>query len=223
MTRAAARGRPIDWLDVSVPVDAGIPTFTGDPTYRRELHASMADGAICNVSRLDMGAHTGTHIDAPVHFIEGATGIEATPLDAVIGPAWVVDARQLTTTITADDLARLDIPPGETRLLFRTRNSELWAQPHFSSDFIAFAADAAAALVARGIRLLGIDYLSIAPFGDPVATHVALLGGGVVVLEGADLRHVEPGPYELWAPPVRLVGSDGAPVRALLRPRDAGR
>lgn len=210
---------PVDWLDISVALDARVPTFTGDPTYRRELHASMAAGAICNVSRLDLGAHTGTHIDAPIHFIEGAAGIEKTPLDAVIGPAYVVDATSLTTTITAANLGRLDIPRGETRLLFRTPNSALWSLPAFSDSFIAFAADAAAALVTRGIRLIGIDYLSIAPFGDPVDTHRAFLGAGVVVLEGLDLRAVEAGPYDLFAPPVRLVGSDGAPARALLRPR----
>jgi arylformamidase len=180
----------------------------------------MADGAICNLSRLDVGAHTGTHIDAPRHFIDGAATVEATPLDAVIGPAWVVDARALTATITARDLATLDIPDGETRLLFRTRNSELWSLPHFSADFLAFAAEAAEALVARGVRLVAIDYLSIAPIGDPVATHQAFLGNGVVVLEGVDLRAVDPGPYDLHAAPIRLVGSDGAPVRALLRPRD---
>ena len=211
----------MDWLDISVPVDERVPTFTGDPTYVRTLHAAMADGAMCNVSRLDMGAHTGTHIDAPVHFIDGAAGIEHTPLDAVIGPAYVVDATALSITISAADLDRLDIPDGETRLLFKTRNSRLWDLPSFSPDFIAFGASAARALAARGTRLVGIDYLSIAPFGDAIDTHVAFLGAGVVVLEGADLREIDPGPYELLAAPIRLVGSDGAPVRALLRPRDA--
>jgi arylformamidase len=210
----------VDWIDISVAVDDGIPTFPGDPAYRRELHASMPDGAICNVSRVDLGAHTGTHVDAPRHFIDGAATVEATPLDAVIGPAWVVDARALTATITAADIDRLAIPGDETRLLFRTPNSELWSLPRFSDAFIGFAADAAEALVRRGTRLVAIDYLSIAPFGDPVATHRAFLGGGVVVLEGVDLRAVEPGPYELLAAPLRWVGSDGAPVRALLRRRD---
>ena len=212
----------MDWLDISVPIDERIATFTGDPPYRRELHASMAAGAICNVSRLDMGAHTGTHIDAPRHFIDGAAGVEATPLDATIGPAWVVDATGLSATIRASDLAGLGIPEGETRLLFKTRNSALWDRGAFSPDFLAFGADAATALAERGTRLVGIDYLSIAPFGDPVDTHVAFLGAGVVVLEGTDLRAVEPGPYELLAAPIRLVGSDGAPVRALLRPRSNG-
>jgi arylformamidase len=209
----------LGWLDISVPVDDAIATFPGDPSYRRRLHASMADGAICNVSQVDLGAHTGTHVDAPRHFIDGAATVEDTPLDAVIGPAWVVDARALTATITSADLAGLAIPEGETRLLFRTRNSDLWSLPDFSPDFIGFAADAAEALARRGTRLVAIDYLSIAPYGDPIATHRAFLGAGVVVLEGVDLRAVEPGPYELLAAPVRWVGSDGAPVRALLRPR----
>lgn len=209
------------WIDVSVAVDERIATFTGDPTYGRTLHASMAAGAICNVSRLDMGAHTGTHIDAPVHFIDGAAGIETTPLDAVIGPAWVVDAGDVTGSITAAQLERLSIPAGETRLLFRTANStaDLWGRGGFSSDFVGLAADAAQELADLGVRLVGIDYLSIAPFGDPVPTHRALLGAGVVVLEGVDLRAVEPGAYDLLAPPVRLVGADGAPARALLRRR----
>jgi arylformamidase len=213
----------VGWLDISVPVDDGIATFPGDPTFRRELHASTADGAICNVSRVDLGAHTGTHIDAPRHFIHGAATVEDTPLDAVIGPAWVVDARHLTATITAADIDGLAIPDGETRLLFRTPNSELWSLPHFAIDFIGFAADAAEALVRRGTRLVAIDYLSISPYGDPIATHQALLGAGVVILEGVDLRTIEPGPYELLAAPIRWVGSDGAPVRALLRPRDLDR
>jgi arylformamidase len=209
----------LGWIDISVPVDDRIATFPGDPSYRRELHASMADGAICNVSRVDLGAHTGTHIDAPRHFIDGAATVEETPLDAVIGPAWVVDGRALTATITAADIDRLAIPDGETRLLFRTPNSELWSLPGFSTEFIAFAADAAEALARRGTRLVAIDYLSVAPYGDPIATHRAFLGAGVVVLEGVDLRAVAPGPYELLAAPVRWVGSDGAPVRAMLRSR----
>jgi arylformamidase len=210
----------VGWLDISVPVHDRIATFPGDPAVARTLHASIAEGAIVNVSRVDLGAHTGTHIDAPCHFIDGAASVEDTPLDAVIGPAWVVDARGLTATITAPDLDAVGIPAGETRLLFRTRNSELWALPHFSPEFIGLGADAAEALIRRGTRLVGIDYLSIAPYGDPVATHQALLGAGVVVLEGVDLRRIEPGPYELLAAPVRWEGADGAPARALLRPRD---
>ena len=113
----------------------------------------------------------------------------------------------------------LDIPDGETRLLFKTRNSALWNQPGFSSAFIGLAPDAAAVLVARGVRLVAIDYLSIAPFGDPVATHRTLLAERVVILEGTDLRAVDPGPVDLLCLPIRLDGSDGVPARALVRPR----
>jgi arylformamidase len=207
------------WTDISVAIHAGVPIFDGDPQFRIELAASMAAGAICNVSRLEMGAHTGTHLDAPSHFIEGAEASESIPLDACIGPAWVVDATRLKGTIRAVDLDGLEIPPGETRLLFKTPNSELWVSPGFQSGFIALDESAAAQLVARGVRLVGIDYLSIAPFGDPVATHRTLLGASVVILEGTDLRQVRPGPVDLLCLPIRLVGSDGVPARALVRPR----
>jgi arylformamidase len=207
------------WTDISVPIQPDTPIFEGDPLYRIELAASMAAGAICNVSRLELGAHTGTHLDAPRHFIDGAAASEAIPIDACIGPAWVVDGTRLTRTIGAADVAGLDIPPGETRLLFKTPNSDLWNKPGFQSGFIALDGEAAAFLVERGIRLVGIDYLSIAPFGDPVATHRALLAASVVILEGIDLRWVEPGPVELLCLPIRLVGSDGVPARALVRRR----
>jgi arylformamidase len=209
----------VDWLDISVPISERTPIFTGDPTFSRDLAQDLTRGDVCNLSRLDMGAHTGTHVDAPRHFIDGAPTTETIALDACMGDAWVVDATALTSTIRASDLDRLAIPSGETRLLFKTRNSDLWSRDGFSSDFLAFGADAARWLVDRGVRLIAIDYLSIAPFGDPVDTHRAFLGAGVVVVEGTDLRAVEPGPYELLCLPLRLVGSDGAPARALLRPR----
>jgi arylformamidase len=213
-----------DWIDVSVPIRPGIPTFTGDPTFSIELAIAMAAGAVCNVSRLDMGAHTGTHLDAPSHFIAGGPGSEAISLDDCVGPAWIVDATGLTETIGVADLDRLDIPAGATRVIFKTPNSELWRLPTFSSGFIGLDGDAAQVLADRGMRLVGIDYLSIAPFGVPVPTHRALLGAGVVILEGLDLRAVDPGPIDLLCLPLRLVGSDGVPARALVRPvPDRGR
>ena len=202
-----------------MPIGPGTPIFEGDPAYRIELAMSIAGGAVCNVSRLELGAHTGTHLDAPSHFIEGAPASESIPLDACIGPAWVVDATGLTRTIGAADIAGLDIPAGETRLLFKTPNSDLWGASGFQSGFIAFDPGAAAQLVERGIVLVGIDYLSIAPFGDPVATHRTLLAAAVVILEGIDLRDVAPGPVDLLCLPIRLVGSDGVSARALVRPR----
>lgn len=207
------------WTDISVPIQPATPIFEGDPAFHIELAASISAGAVCNVSRLDLGAHTGTHLDAPCHFIDGAAASESISLDDCIGPAWVVDATALSRTIGAADIAGLGIPSGETRLLFKTPNSELWGMPGFQSGFIGLDAGAAAALVERGVRLVGIDYLSIAPFGDPVATHRTLLAAGVVILEGVDLRLVGPGPVELVCLPIRLIGSDGVPARALVRPR----
>jgi len=162
-------------IDVSVPVRPGMIVYEGDPPVRRELAQSIAAGGLCNVSRLDCGAHTGTHIDAPVHFIEGAPGIEAVPLGALIGDCVVVDASGVDGNIAAGALERLGIAAGAERVLFKTRNSALWARETFSRDFTALTADAARALVARGVRLVGIDYLSIAPYGDAAPTHVALL------------------------------------------------
>jgi len=209
------------WQDISVPIRDGMFTFEGDPTVHLERAASMADGAVCNVSRLDFGVHSGTHIDAPVHFIDRAAGIEAVPLDVLVGPAEVIDATAADGPLDRAAIDRLAIPPGATRLLFRTRNVELWEHGGFSTSFVALAADGARALVERGVRLVGADYLSIAPFGDPIDTHVALLGAGVVIVEGLDLRSVDPGPYDLICLPLLIPGSDGGPARAIVRRRAA--
>lgn len=207
------------WIDVTVPVRAGMPVFPGDPPVRIGLAQAMAEGASCNVTRLDMGAHTGTHVDAPVHFIEGAAGADAVPLEALIGPAWVVDATAVTADIDQEALRGLDIPDGEYRLLFKTSNSRLWEKEEFCEGFIGLTDGAARALAARGIALVGADYLSIAPHGKAASTHYAFLKAGVVILEGLDLRDVEPGPYDLVCLPLRIVGCDGAPARVLLHRR----
>ncbi len=203
-------------IDISVPVRPGMIVYEGDPDVELSRAQSIASGAICNVSRLECGVHTGTHIDAPVHFIEGAPGIDATPLDALIGPACVVDATAVHADIDAAAIARLEIPGGTQRLLFKSTNSELWAKPGFSPEFIGLTGSGADALVARGVLLVAMDYLSIAPKSDPASAHVALLSAGVVILEGVDLRRVEPGAYDLVCLPLLLPGSDGAPARALL-------
>jgi arylformamidase len=209
------------WQDISVPIRDGMFTFEGDPTVHLERAASMADGAICNISRLDFGVHSGTHVDAPVHFIDRAAGLETVPLDILVGPAEVIDATAVDGHLDRAAIDRLAIPPGTERLLFRTRNVELWAQERFSTSFVALVADGALALVERGVRLVGADYLSIAPFGDPIDTHVALLGAGVVIVEGLDLRAVEPGSYDLVCLPLLIPGSDGGPARAIVRRRAA--
>lgn len=213
-----SRQAAIPYLDISAPIRPAMPVFEGDPPVELVRVAAIAGGAVANVSRLGFGVHTGTHIDAPSHFIEGAAAAEAIPLDACIGPALVVDATAWTRHPAAADIDALGIPPGTHRLLLKTSNSRLWEREGFSPDFLGLTEPAARRLVELGLRLVGIDYLSIAPFGDPAPTHVALLQSGVVILEGLDLRGVAAGAYELVALPLRLEGSDGAPTRALLRP-----
>jgi arylformamidase len=198
--------------DVSVPVSDSTPIWEGDPGYERERVLEISEGGAANVSKICCGAHTGTHVDAPVHFIDGAGGIETIDVDALVGPCLVVDARSVEGDITAADLERLAVPHAE-RILFLTRNSELWDGRPFTMDFVAIAPDAAQVLADRRVRLVGVDYLSI---GSP-ETHRILLGIPAVALEGLDLRGVEPGEYELFCGPIKLVGSDGAPARVLLR------
>lgn len=207
------------WQDISVPIRDGMVTFEGDPEVHLERVMAMADGAICNVSRLDFGVHSGTHVDAPVHFIDGASGIEAVALDVLVGPALVVDATGIDGLFDRAAIDGLAIPSGTDRLLFRSRNTKLWDKPAFERSFTAVTADGAAALVERGIRLVGADYLSIAPFGEPTPTHVALLAAGMVIVEGLDLRAIEPGWYDLICLPLLIPGSDGGPARAILRRR----
>ncbi|HEX5480267.1 MAG TPA: cyclase family protein [Dehalococcoidia bacterium] len=203
-------------FDVSVPIRDGMIVYDGDPAVRLARAQSMADGALCNVSELAFGVHTGTHIDAPLHFIDGAPGVDELPLDALIGACVVVDATAVEGDIDARALERLAMPGDAPRVLLKTRNSALWSRAQFSRDFAGLTRDAAALLVARGMRLVGIDYLSIAPPADPAPTHVELLRAGVVILEGLDLRDVAAGAYRLVCLPLRLAGADGAPARAVL-------
>jgi arylformamidase len=206
------------WVDVSVPIRPGMPTFEGDPEVHLERAASLAAGDVCNVSRLDFGVHSGTHVDAPVHFIDGASGVESISLDVLIGPALVVDASGVDGVIDRDTVERLAIPPSTDRVLFRGRNSSLWNEPDFQRSFIGISEDGAACLIEAGVRLVGNDYLSVAPFGNPTPTHRILLEAGVVIVEGLDLRAVPPGPCELVCLPLLIPGSDGGPARAIVRP-----
>jgi arylformamidase len=198
-------------LDVSVPVDERLPTWPGDPTFSRRLDSSIADGADANVSERCCGVHTGTHVDAPNHFIDGAGGIETIDVGALVGPALVVDVGD-AKAIDSNVLAEIELD-GAERVLFRSRNGRLWEQDDFASEFVALTPDGAQILVDAGVRLVGVDYLSV---GD-AETHRILLGARIVCLEGLDLRLVEPGRYELFCGPIKLVGSDGAPARVLLQ------
>ncbi len=211
----------MDWQDISVPIRDGMVTFEGDPLVHLERVSVMAEGAICNVSRLDFGLHSGTHIDAPVHFIDGAAGIEHVPIDPLVGPALVVDATGIDGPFDRAAIERLAIPTGTERLLFRSRNTALWEKPGFDRSFVAVTGDGSTALVERGLRLVGADYLSIAPFDAPTPTHEILLGAGIVIVEGLDLRAIEPGWYDFICLPLLIPGSDGGPARAIVRRRAA--
>jgi arylformamidase len=196
-------------IDISVPIRVPMPVYDGNPGVVVERTLAIADGEAANVSRLDLGVHTGTHIDAPLHFIDDGAGTESFPLDRFLGRAFVAEVGALD----AAGLAACDIPAGVDRLLLKTQNGRLWESDSFSRDFVRLDGSGARFVVERGIVLVGIDYLSI---GDEEAHHL-LLAAGVVPLEGLDLREVEPGWYDLLCLPLRLPGVDGAPARALLR------
>ncbi|MEO6206874.1 MAG: cyclase family protein [Candidatus Limnocylindrales bacterium] len=210
-------GERARWIDVSVPIRPGMATFDGDPAVHLVRTASLAAGDVCNVSRLDFGVHSGTHVDAPVHFIDGAAGIETISLDTLMGPALVVDATGIDGQIDRAAVEALRIPAGTERVLFRSGNSAFWTEWSFQPTFLGLTADGAAALIAQGVRLVGNDYLSIAPFGRPTETHRMLLQAGVVIVEGLDLSRVTPGAYEFVCLPLLIPGSDGGPARAMVR------
>ena len=197
--------------DISVPIRPGMIVYDGNPAAQLERVESIAAGAHANVSRLDLGVHTGTHIDAPLHFIDQAPGSESLKLEPLIGPA-TVDGTTVDRDLDEGVLALLDIPDGAERVLLKTQNGRLWASDSFSRDFIRLTGSGARYLVSRGVRVIGIDFLSI---GDEEA-HRELLAAGVIPLEGLDLRQIDPGPYQLICLPLRLEGSDGAPARAIL-------
>ncbi|MCB0866128.1 MAG: cyclase family protein [Solirubrobacterales bacterium] len=200
--------------DISVPVREGMPIYRGNPGYEIHLDSAIADGAGANVSKITMGAHTGTHIDGARHFFTDGPGVEALSLEAMIGPCLVAELPDIGLgPIDEAALRGAGVPAGTERLLLKTPNSRLWEQDEFTHDFARLDGSGAAYALNLGVRLIGIDYLSI---GDHDA-HVALLGAGVVALEGLDLRAIDPGEYELLCLPVRFIGSDGAVSRAVLR------
>jgi arylformamidase len=204
-------------LDISLPISDSLAVWPKDPPIRitQPRHFDKGDHAV--VSHLDLGAHSGTHIDAPAHFIPGGADLDSISLDRLIGPALVVYAPDVDL-ITPQVLDALDIPPGTRRVLFRTRNSALWADEHaaFDERFVAISEAGAHWLIERGAWLVGTDYLSVAPYTDTGPTHRAFLSAGVVPLEGLDLSQVQPGLYQLICLPLRVAGVEGAPVRAIL-------
>lgn len=209
--------------DVSVPVRAGGLVYPGNPAITITSVQSIAAGDTANVSRIDLGSHTGTHVDAPLHFMDGGAGVDELPLNVLIGPARLIAFSDEVMAVGEAELRKHDLR-GVTRLLIRTRNSAWLASgdPEFHRDFTHVAPDAAEYLVSIGVRLVGVDYLSVEQFHSPHhKTHRTLLENGVVIVEGMVLSEPPPGDYELYCLPMLLAGLDGAPARAVLIERAA--
>ena len=210
--------------DVSVPLSANTPTYPGDPGIEITEWKSFNKGDSANVSLVHFGAHSGTHVDAPAHFIKDAGRVDALPLEALIGPAQLVEVPHEVSVINADFITE-HCRSGAERILFKTRNSTYWEgdKPEFHTDFAHLDLSAAERLVDIGVRLVGIDYLSIERFKSGThETHLAFLSKGIVILEGLDLRQVSAGLFELICLPLKLAGGpgDGAPARVVLRTMD---
>jgi arylformamidase len=203
--------------DVTLTISEDLPVWPGDPKIKLEREKVKENGGEINLTRLGMSAHTGTHVDAPFHFLPKGSTADNIPLGTLIGRAYVQYLPDVDK-ITADVLVEAAIPPRTRRVLFKTRNSEFWTNgvSKFQKDFVGVSPDAAEYLIDRGVRLVGIDYLSIAPFDLPRPTHEIFLDAGVVIVEGLDLSKVSQGRYTLYCLPLKILKSDGAPARAIL-------
>lgn len=204
--------------DITLGISPELPVWPGDHAIVLEKVKSMDDGAHSNVTRIAMSAHTGTHVDAPHHFLNDHLTIEQLSLEVLTGRCFVLDFSSVEGHITAEVLRSGDIPDGTLRLLIKTKNSARWqaGEKEFFPGYQGISEDGAQWLVDKGIKLIGIDYLSIAPYKQSVPTHTVLLKAGIIALEGIDLSDVNQGKYDLYCLPLKLIGSDGAPARAIL-------
>jgi len=204
--------------DISLTISPNLPTWPGDPPLVLEQIQSMDRGDHDNVTKISSSVHLGTHVDAPHHFLNHSRTVEQLPLDVLTGPCYVVQLPDGVEAITAEVLDRTEITSEMKRVLFGTRNSHLWArgESKFQTDFVAITEDGAEWLVERGVQLVGVDYLSVAPYGDSVPTHTVLLKAGIVIVEGLNLANVMRGFYDLYCLPLKIAGCDGAPARAIL-------
>jgi arylformamidase len=205
-------------FDVTIPIKNIMPVWPGDPQVENQLVSLIEKGEEANVTRIQMSAHTGTHIDAPIHFIKSGKAIEGLSLPTLLGEVEVVEIDFQESQIDALTLRKLSRKQWPQRVLFKTNNSNLrlLEKDFFYQNFTALLPDAADYLVQKGVKLVGIDYLSIAPFENGSKTHIKLLENNVIVVEGLKLADISPGIYELIALPILLEGADGAPARVLL-------
>jgi arylformamidase len=192
-------------------------TISDDPPIKLKMISQIDKGDLANVTHLSAPVHMGTHVDAPDHFLNNGNTVEDIPLDYLVGAVLVLEVPS-PEVITAGDLDALKIPEGTRRIIFKTSNSEYWKgeQHTFQKNFVALGSDAAARLVELGLNVVGVDYLSVAPYNEPIPTHKILLEAGVLIIEGLDLSRVSAGEYKLYCLPLKIAGSDGAPARVLL-------
>lgn len=210
------------WIDISVPLRNAMVHWPTDPPVRIERTLDMERGDASNLSTISMGSHTGTHMDAPLHFVRKGKGIDKMPLDVAAGRARVIEIGD-GESIKPEELEQHRIRRGE-RILFKTRNSlRGWKSETFIEDFVFLSREAARFLADRGPRVIGVDYLSVGGFKvDSIETHRILLEAGIWIIEGLDLSGVKPGRYDLICLPLKLDTGDGAPARAILRPIRVG-
>ncbi|MBV8820659.1 MAG: cyclase family protein [Acidobacteriaceae bacterium] len=208
------------WMDVSVPLSTGLVHWPGDPEPTFSRISDMEHGAEANVTLCRMTAHTGTHMDAPCHFIPGQTGIDQFPIETGIGAARVIEIATGARVVSDKEFRDNGIGPGE-RILLKTRNSGTrWWEHDFDTGFAAIDASGAQFLATAGVKLIGVDYLSVGFFQrDGAETHRTLLSAGIWILEGLDLTNIDPGEYDMVCLPLRIVGADGSPARVVLRRR----
>jgi len=203
-------------IDVSVPLDARLPVYPGNTPFTIEAVKRIAAGDSSNLSTLHLSAHSGTHVDAPRHFIDGGPGAESLSLDLLIGRTRVVEIAS-RKGIGPDELGGSDFSE-DIRVLLKTANSRLWGSRDFREDYVGLTEAGARFLVDHGVKVVGVDYLSVEVFRTPGApAHHVLLGGGTIIIEGLNLRDVDPGVYEMLCLPLPVVGCDGAPARVVLR------
>jgi len=211
--------------DVTFPISAETPIYEGDPKAEIKTVNSLENGDAANVSQICCGVHTATHVDAPNHFIEGTKRVHELDLDVLLGDCLVIE---IDENVAAIDAKHVETIENSARILFKTRNSAFWNEPEkgFRKDFTYITPEAAEILVEKGVKLVGIDYLSVEKFGsDDFLTHITLLKNEVIILEGLDLREVSGGNYELICLPLKYIGGkgDGAPTRTILREKAEAR
>ncbi len=203
--------------DITLTLSPEIPTWPGDPKFFMERFDKIEAGDNTNTTRIEMSVHTGTHVDAPYHFINHGKGVDQLSLKILTGRVYVLHLPKVSVVNRAT-LEKAEIPPRTRRLLIRTKNSDYWAKGinEFQTDFVGLTADAAEYLVKRGVKLVGVDYLSVAPYKQSRPTHEVLLRANVIIVEGLNLAEVSQGRYMLYCLPLKIKGSDGAPARVIL-------